>query len=240
MEKKIFWAGDSTVKENNYTSFPQTGMGQAFGLFVKKNYRIVNCAQNGRSTKSFIDEGRLDSISKSIGEGDYLFIQFGHNDEKADEARHTDSFGSYQENLKKYVDVAVKAKAHPLLITPIYRRLFNEDNKTLKENNHLDYPDAMIALAKELNIPVIDMCSITKKMIEDAGFEATKEWYLHVPAGKYPNFPDGKEDNSHLRYEGAYRYCNALANEIKKLSDEYSEMLLEADSDLEDPALLID
>ena len=240
MEVKVFYAGDSTVKENNHTSFPQTGMGQAFSLFLRKDIRLVNCAQNGRSTKSFIDEGRLESIEKSIGEGDYLLIQFGHNDEKPDEARHTDAYGDYQENLKKFVDVARDKGAYPLLITSIYRRLFQEDKVHLVDRTHLDYPDACMALAKELDVPVVDLNSITKAMIEDAGFEASKEWFLHVPAGKYDNFPDGKEDNSHLRYEGAYRFARALAEEIAKIGGIYGQMLLEGDGDGEDPALLID
>ena len=132
MDTKIFWAGDSTVKQNNYTSFPQTGIGQAFALFIKQSIRIENYAQNGRSTRSFIAEGRLDAIDKRIGEGDFLFIQFGHNDEKKqDPSRYTESFGSYQENLLKFIDVARKHGAHPVLITPLYRRKFNEDGRTL-------------------------------------------------------------------------------------------------------------
>lgn len=240
MEVKIYYAGDSTVKENNFSSFPQTGMGQAFTLFIKKNVRMVNCAQNGRSTKSFIDEGRLSSIEKSICAGDYLFIQFGHNDEKPDEARHTDAFGSYQENLKKFVDVARSKGAYPLLITPIYRRLFQENKKYLQEKTHKDYPLACIELAKRLNVPVVDMTTLTKNAIEAAGYEASKEWFMHVPVGKYDHFPNGKEDDSHLRYEGAFRFSKILADEIAKIGGVYADILLEGDADGEDPALLID
>lgn len=240
MEKKIFWAGDSTVKQNNYTSFPQTGIGQAFGLFVRRNVRIENYAQNGRSTKSFIDEGRLDAIDRKISEGDYLFIQFGHNDPKPDEARYTDAFGEYQKNLTKFINIARKHKANPVLITPLYRRLFNEDGKTLVANTHLDYPKAMEMLGEALNVPVIDLCSKSKLLIEEAGDEASKEWFIFVPAGKYPKFPDGKEDNTHLRYEGAYRFSMIIANELKKLGGVYEELLIDPNEDTEDPALLID
>ncbi len=240
METKIYYAGDSTVKENNYSSFPQTGMGQAFSLFLKRNIRLVNCAQNGRSTKSFIEEGRLASIEKSIEPGDYLFIQFGHNDEKPDAARHTDAYGSYQENLKKFVDVARNKGAYPLLITSVYRRKFQADRIHLEERTHLDYPDACIALAQKLQVPVVDLNTLTKEAIEKAGYEASKEWFLHVPAGKYDHFPDGKEDDSHLRYEGAYRFARILAEEIAKIGGVYADILLENDADGEDPALLID
>lgn len=79
---KIFWAADSTVQTNDYTTYPQTGIGQVFPLFVKPEYQVCNHAKNGRSTKSFMDEGRLKAIEEKIGAGDFLFIQFGHNDEK--------------------------------------------------------------------------------------------------------------------------------------------------------------
>lgn len=240
MEIRVFYAGDSTVKENNYSSFPQTGMGQALNLFVNKNVRVINCAQNGRSTKSFIEEGRLESIEKAIQPGDYLFIQFGHNDEKTDEARHTDAYGSYQDNLMKFVEVARNHGAHPLLITSIYRRKFQDDGIHLVDRTHLDYPDACIELANRINVPVVDLNSLTKAAIEAIGDEASKEWFLHVPAGKYDNFPNGKEDDSHLRYEGAYRFCRILVEEIKKIGGVYADILLDGDADGEDPALLID
>lgn len=240
MSIKIFWAGDSTVKQNYYMSFPQTGIGQAYGLFLKRSVKIENFAENGRSTKSFIAEGRLEYIDREISKGDFLYIQFGHNDEKQDEARHTDSFGSYQDNLRKFVEVARKHEAYPLFITPLYRRQFNEDGKTLKDRVHMDYPDAMIALAKELDVPVVDLCALSKAKIEEAGFETSRKWYLHVPAGIYPNFPDGKEDNSHLQYEGAYIFSSIIAKEVAKIGGAYSDVLVDPNADLEDPALLID
>lgn len=240
MAARIFWAGDSTVKQNYFMSFPQTGIGQAYGLFLKKTVKIYNYAENGRSTKSFINEGRLEIIDKEIGEGDFLYIQFGHNDEKPDEARFTESFGSYQDNLRKFVEVARKHKAYPLFITSLYRRLFNEDKKTLVDGTHLDYPDAMIALAKELDVPVIDLCTLSKARIEEAGFEDTKNWFLHVPAGVYDAFPNGKEDNSHLQYRGAYEFSKIIANEVAKIGGVYADVLVDPNANLEDPALLID
>jgi len=240
MEKRIFWAGDSTVKQNDYTCYPQTGMGQAFNLFIRRNIRIENYAQNGRSTRSFIDEGRLIAIERKMNEGDFLFIQFGHNDEKLDEARHTEAFKDYQENLTKFIDVAKKHGAHPVLITPLYRRLFNQDGKTLVENTHLEYPQAMIQLGEKLSVPVIDLCAKSKELIEEAGIEASKEWFNHVPAGKYPNFQDGKQDNSHLRYEGAYKFCMIIAEELRQFGGIYKDLLLDPDEDSESPELLID
>ena len=97
----IFWAGDSTVQTNNYATYPQTGIGQVFSLFLREGYQVENHAKNGRSTKSFLDEGRLAVIEQRLGEGDFLFIQFGHNDEKSeDPSRYTDPFSSFMENLE--------------------------------------------------------------------------------------------------------------------------------------------
>ena len=124
---RIFWAGDSTVKQNDFTSYPQCGIGQGFSLFVKKEILIVNRAENGRSTKSFIDEGRLEFIKENIRKGDFLFIQFGHNDEKNDPLRYTDPQTTFKENLRTFIDTARNAGAYPLLITPLYRRLFAEE-----------------------------------------------------------------------------------------------------------------
>jgi len=120
---RIFWAADSTVQTNDITTYPQTGIGQVFSLYTRDGVVVSNHAKNGRSTKSFMDEGRLDVIDGQISEGDFLFIQFGHNDEKnEDPTRYTEPYSTFMENLKAYIDVARKHKANPVLITPLKRR----------------------------------------------------------------------------------------------------------------------
>lgn len=239
MAPRIFWAGDSTVKQNNFTTYPQTGIGQGFELFIKKEVQMVNLAENGRSTKSFIHEGRLSNIDSEIKEGDFLFIQFGHNDEKADEARHTEAFGSYQENLQMFARVANKHGAYPLFITPLYRRLFLEDG-SLTPNTHLDYPAAMIALGNRLGIPVIDLCSLSKAYIETLGPVRSKPLFMNLPKNLYPNYPEGKEDNSHLQYEGAVAFAGLIAEELRKLGGHFNEILIPPNQAQEDANLLID
>lgn len=239
MTPRIFWAGDSTVKQNNYTSFPQTGIGQGLPLYLKKEIIIYNYAENGRSTKSFIAEGRLATIDKEIQKGDFLMIQFGHNDEKPDPERHTEPFSTYQENLETFVRIARSHNAHPIFITPLYRRLF-KDNGLLVDKTHLDYPQAMIELGQALQVPVIDLCSMSKALIEAAGREKTKDWFLHVKAGRYPNFPEGKEDNSHLQYEGAVVFANLIADGLRNLGGIYEALLLPLNPEKEDASLLQD
>ena len=112
----VFYIGDSTVARNNIHSYPQTGMSQGLSLYLKESVALSSHAKNGRSTKSFLDEGRFVPVQEQMGEGDYLLIQFGHNDEKADEARHTEPFGSYQENLRFFIGEARKKGALPVIL----------------------------------------------------------------------------------------------------------------------------
>ncbi len=224
----IYWAGDSTVQYNDITTYPQTGIGQVFHLFLKPEVKVLNFAKNGRSTKSFIDEGRLAAIEEQITEGDFLFIQFGHNDEKkADPARYTDPFGQYMVNLERFVNVAREKKAYPVLITPLERRCFAEGNQ-LGVGEHSDYVAAMKQAAENLDVPLIDLYSMSREKLRKAGAEKTKDWYMHLPKDVYPSHPEGLTDNTHLKYEGAVVYGGCIAAGLKKLGGRYSELLLEA------------
>ena len=224
----IYWAGDSTVQYNDITTYPQTGIGQVFHLFLKPEVKVLNFAKNGRSTKSFIDEGRLAAIEEQITEGDFLFIQFGHNDEKkADPARYTDPFGQYMVNLERFVNAAREKKAYPVLITPLERRCFAEGNQ-LGVGEHSDYVAAMKQAAENLEVPLIDLYSMSREKLRKAGAEKTKDWYMHLPKDVYPSHPEGLTDNTHLKYEGAVVYGGCIAAGLKKLGGRYSKLLLEA------------
>lgn len=221
----IHWAGDSTVKQNNINRYPQTGIGQMFGLFLKPEIIIRNYAENGRSTKSFLDEGRAKAIDENLSEGDFLFIQFGHNDEKSqDPARYTSPYGEYTENLRYFINLARKHGAYPVLITSLYRRLF-EENGRLKENTHLNYPDAMKELAEKEKIPCIDLCSLSKNLIEEAGIEATENWFMNIKDDRYYSFTR-QTDNTHLKPYGAIVFGAIIADELKKLGEPYTNVLI--------------
>lgn len=145
--ERILYAGDSTVAFNKINTYPQTGMSQALPLYLKDNIQVISFAKNGRSTRSFIAEGRLAAIEKELKKGDYLFVQFGHNDSKADEARHTDPDTDFKENLRMFAETAKACGAKAVFITPIARRLFDE-NGTFKPGSHGAYPRAMKEAAK--------------------------------------------------------------------------------------------
>lgn len=224
MKKKIFWAGDSTVANNYIDSYPQTGMGQVIKLYLKEEIEVYNFAKNGRSTKSFINEGILTEIEKELSEDDFLFIQFGHNDEKNDKARGTEAFSTYQEYLSKYVEVARSAKAYPIFITPLYRRMFLPSGR-IKDNVHFDYPDAMKELGEKLNVPIIDLCEMSKNLLEETGDEESKKWFMHLKKGEFISYKDGLEDNTHLRYEGGVKMAGLVVHGLTELGGIYIDLI---------------
>jgi len=226
MKKKIFWAGDSTVAQNRIGSYPQTGIGQVMELYLKEDIKVYNFARNGRSTKSFINEGILDKIEIELQKGDFLFIQFGHNDQKDDEERNTKPFSTYQEYLTKYIEVAQNCGAYPVLITSLYRRIFSSDGH-IKDDVHYDYPDAMKQLGEKLNVPVIDLCQKSKELFEKAGDEDSKKWFMHLQKGEFISHIEGLEDNTHLRYEGAVKMAGLVAQGVTELGGIYMELIEE-------------
>lgn len=224
----IFWAGDSTVQYNDITSYPQTGIGQVLHLFLKPEVKVENHAKNGRSTKSFIDESRLPAIYDKITEGDFLFIQFGHNDEKIeDPERYTEPFSDFMVNLEKFVNVARNKKAFPVFITPLERRGAFIDESTLGPGAHGDYVEAMKRTAKNLNVPLIDLHGMSRAELIRVGAEASKKWYMHIPEGKYPYHMEGLADNTHLQYAGAVVYAGCIARGLKELGGIYKDLLLD-------------
>ena len=224
--KHIFWAGDSTVKHNRANTYPQTGIGQVFNLYLKSDVEIHNHAENGRSTKSFISEGRLDEIDKRIKEKDFLFIQFGHNDQKEDIDRRTEAFTSYQENLRQFINIARKHGAYPVLITPLSRRIFNKEG-IIKNHSHMEYPNAMKEVSKELGVPCIDLSEKSWELISRTGDLNSKKWFMHLKLNEYKNYPEGMEDNTHLKYEGAVAMAGLVAEGLKELGSIYEELLLD-------------
>ncbi|MCM1326300.1 MAG: rhamnogalacturonan acetylesterase [Bacteroidales bacterium] len=221
----IFWAADSTVQTNYFNTYPQTGIGQVFSLFIKNEYRVENHAKNGRSTKSFMEEGRLKAIEERIGEGDFLFIQFGHNDEKIkDPARYTEPFSTYIQNLETFIGVAKEHGAYPVLITPLERRCFGEDGH-LGAGEHGDYVAAMKQTAEKCEVPLVDLYSMSRAALEEAGEVSSRRWYMYFPAGEYAGHPEASLDNTHLRYDGAVNYAAMIADGLRKLGGIYKEML---------------
>lgn len=224
---RIFWAGDSTVQTNDYTTYPQNGIGQAFSIYIRKEYSVCNHARNGRSTKSFLDEGRLEAIKEQIGEGDFLFIQFGHNDEKIqDPTRYTEPHSSFIDNLEIFIQTARDKGAYPVLITPLERRCF-VDEKHLGPGEHLEYVEGMKEAAAKFQVPLVDLYTMSRRELEKVGEERSRGWYMFFPEGYYPEHPAESRDNTHLRYDGAAHFAGLIAEGLKELGGIYAGMLLD-------------
>ncbi|MNC37511.1 Rhamnogalacturonan acetylesterase RhgT [compost metagenome] len=211
----IFIAGDSTAATKQPDKKPETGWGERLPDFFTEQVEFDNKATNGRSSKSFISEGRLQQIADSIQEGDYFFIQFGHNDEKPKEDLYTEPSTTYKAHLTQYIEVARKAGAFPVLLNSIHRRAFDEAGKI--KDSHGSYPAAVRELAAELKAPCIDMTERSRKLLEETGEAASKDFFLWLTPGEHPNYPDGVEDNTHFSENGAKEMAKLVADGIKEL-----------------------
>jgi len=226
-QKKInvFMVGDSTMAQYDSTYYPLTGWGMKLHKFFKNNVTIHNFAESGKSTKSYIDLGYWKTVRDSLKKGDYVIIQFGHNDEKAyDTTIYTVPGGTYNKNLKKYINEARAKGAIPILATSIRRRKFDDNGNLL--DTHGKYPDAMREVAKELNVPLIDLQKMTKPLIESYGVEGSKKLFRWVEPGKYPAYPKGKKDNTHFSPLGAKEVSNLFAKGLKELNLEISNYVV--------------
>ena len=207
----VFLAGDSTMAEKRPEKRPETGWGECLQkAFAEKQVKIVNRAQNGRSTKSFIAEGRWQQIIDELAKGDYVFLEFGHNDEKIDKPEVYSTPAGFKKNLAQMV-AAVRVKGGiPVLLTPVMRRRFNEKSEFY--DTHGEYPDATRAVAKELQVVLIDMHRKSEALLVKLGAEDSKKLFLIFPAGEYPNYPAGSDDNTHFSALGAEKMAQlALA-----------------------------
>ncbi len=211
---KLFIAGDSTAANKLPNKRPESGWGEYIKDFISPNLEVKNYAENGRSTKSFIAEGRLFQIETEIEEGDFLIIQFGHNDSKPDKERHTEPDKDYLENLERFATVAVSAHAMPIFISSITRRKF-VDGK-LDPNAVADYPQAMKAFCEKNNYPFIDMYKISQDIISKMGDEDSKKFHNYLLSGENDNYPEGITDDTHFSPYGAKMYASIIAIELRK------------------------
>lgn len=211
----VFTIGDSTMANKKAEVAPETGWCMVFSSFVDDSVEVKNRAMNGRSSKSFIAEGRWNSVLDSLTEGDYVFIQFGHNDEKfKDTTRFTDPFTSYAENLERFIRETREKGATPILFTPIVRRKFENGFLT---DTHGDYPVAVRQLAAEWDVPLIDLQFLTEGAVTALGDETSKKIYLWTePTAK---FPEGRKDDTHLKTEGAMMVARLAAQRLVLLNN---------------------
>ena len=202
-EKRVptwFLCGDSTMADYPVNRAPMTGWGQALQPLLQGEVFVQNEAFNGRSSRSFIDEGRLEQIRLCLRPGDLQVIGFAHNDEKSDPERHTDPETTFPQMLRRYLSTARESGALAVLVTPVARRHF--DPQGLPVPTHGAYPEAIRRLAQEEQVPLVDLERASMLQLRRLGPEGSRSLYCHVAAG-HPHYPIGLQDNSHLHLRGA-------------------------------------
>lgn len=211
----VFMIGDSTMADKPLAGNPERGWGQLLPRFLSESVQVKNHAVNGRSTKSFIKEGRWDSVMKYLRKDDWVFIQFGHNDEKIeDSSRYAAPKTGYRDNLIRFVKDARAKGANPILVTPVMRRKFNASGKL--EDTHGEYPEVVRALAKEMNVPLVDLHKSSQQLIEEHGVEGSKKIFLWMDPNHFKAAPDGKKDDTHFSEYGASLMASLVCAELKE------------------------
>lgn len=210
----IYTIGDSTMADKpDLNENPERGWGQMLDEFFDENVSVENHAANGRSTRSFINEKRWDLVHKKLKPGDYVFIQFGHNDQKvSDPNRYTNPFTAYRYNLIKFVNESREKNAIPILFTSIVRRNFNEDGTLV--DTHTNYPSVVRQVAIEYNVPLVDLQYLTEKLEESYGTHDSKELHLHYRTNELPYYPEGKIDDTHLSVKGATEVAKLAVEDL--------------------------
>lgn len=213
----LFLIGDSTMaNKENPDKNPEHGWGQVLNQFFTTGIEIQNHAMNGRSSKSFRTEGRWNTIEKQLEKGDFVIIQFGHNDQKVkDSTKFTNPYTQYRANLERYVKEARAKGAIPILMTSIVRRNFNENGVLI--DTHKEYPLVVRMVADDLNVPFVDMQLLTEQLEISYGPENSKKLHLHFKEGEEPYYPKGKEDDTHLSKLGADLEAKLAADSLKNL-----------------------
>lgn len=212
----IFLAGDSTMARKAADKRPETGWGEMLEKkFKPGTVKVDNRAMNGRSTTSFIAEGRWKAVTDLIQKGDLVVIQFGHNDQKKDKAGVYAAPDAYKENLAGFVKDVRAKEATPVLMTSIARRRF-EAGRVVK--THGEYPEIVRSVARELNVVLIDLELDTDALLTKYGEEGSKKLFLHLKPGEHVNYPKGVEDNTHLSPYGADTIAELALDAIKESS----------------------
>lgn len=210
---RIFMAGDSTMSIKAQTAYPETGWGMPFVHFWNDKVQVINRAKNGRSSKTFRSEGIWTTMLNEMEAGDYVFIQFGHNDEVPEKIGSYTTPAEFTINLKQYIAETRAKKAIPVLMTPVARRKF--DAKNIPVGTHDAYSALVRQVASTEQVVLIDHDSLSMAVFGKIGVESSKLLFLHLQPGEHPNYPAGKEDNTHFNELGARLMAQLVLQEIR-------------------------
>ena len=198
----LFIVGDSTAAQKLATKRPETGWGEALQqYFDLDDVRVENHARNGRSTRTFLAEGRWEAVVARVQPGDWVAIQFGHNDESVDKVDRYTPPADFRRNLARMVREARARKAHPVLLTPVRRRKFDAAGALV--DTHGEYPDLVRAVAREHDVPMLDLHERTAELLTRHGIEGSRRLFMNLAPDAHPNYPAGLDDNTHFTPLGA-------------------------------------
>ncbi|HWB92298.1 MAG TPA: rhamnogalacturonan acetylesterase [Puia sp.] len=222
---RVWMIGDSTMCTYTGDRSPITGWGMPFADFFDSTVSIHNMARGGRSTRTFISEGRWDSVADSLAEGDYVLIQFGHNDE-AKEPQYRDRYTpvpDYIVNLRRFVAETLAKKAHPVLITPVTRMSF--DLTGHNRETHAAYTAAVWQVGRDTKTPVIDLDSLSRQLLDELGPKCAKLLFMQLDSMENPHYPAGRHDNTHFNELGARRMAELVLAEIRRQKLELADRI---------------
>lgn len=222
----IYMAGDSTMAIKHVKDYPETGWGEPFQYFFDDDIEVDNRAKNGRSTRTFIEEGRWDSIEKSLQKGDYVIIQFGHNDEVESKVDRYTPPDQYQANLGRFIRETRAKGATPLLMTPVTRRYFSGPNKI--EHTH-PYADLAREVAASEEVDFIDMEKVTREYFQEMGDETSALRFMHIPPNTHPNYPVGVRDDTHFNHLGGREVAQLVLEQLKEMKHPLAQRLRKPD-----------
>ncbi len=213
---KIWLCGDSTIAIKQTNTYPETGWGMPFVYFWDSTIQVNNLAKNGRSTKTFINEKLWQQVLDGASAGDYVFIQFGHNDESVEKKDRYTNPTEYKANLTKFVQEARALKAIPILLTPVSRRKFDSLGNAIE--THTQYSALVKEVATTEQVLFIDLDAKSRSLYQQFGKENSTLLFLQLKPGEHPNYPEGKVDNTHFNELGARLIAQLVLKEVKELN----------------------
>ncbi|AHM58505.1 G-D-S-L family lipolytic protein [Flammeovirgaceae bacterium 311] len=224
---KVYLIGDSTMSIKDTRKYPETGWGMPFAHFFDEKVAVDNRAKNGRSTKTFLSENLWQPVLNQLKEGDWVFIQFGHNDESPEKVGRYTTPTEYKTNLTRYITESRSKGANPVLLTPVARRSFDASGKI--QETHGEYSDLARAVAREQQVPLIDMDKKTQQLLQEFGPEHSKLLFLQLKPGEHPNYPNGVDDNTHFSELGARLVAQLVLAEVKAQNLPLAERIYKPD-----------
>lgn len=221
---RIWLIGDSTMSVKNVKAYPETGWGMPFVYFWDTTVTVENRAMNGRSTRTFLEENRWQPVVNELQQGDYVLIQFGHNDEVPTKKSYVPE-KDFKKNLEKYISDTKDKMAIPVLITPVARRKF--DSTGFIQETHPVYAQLVRDVAKENNVYLVDLAEKSKQLFQQLGPEASVYLLNYLEPGVHPNYPNGKKDDTHFNELGARKIAELVLAEIRHLKLELADRIIQ-------------